>query len=69
MKIIKLETYTKPFVSFVKITLEDGSIGFGQMSTYNAEITSHVFHKQIAPWDDNEVPCPFLYNEGTVYLV
>ena len=25
MKIKKLETFTKPFVSFVKVTLEDGS--------------------------------------------
>ena len=33
MKIVKLETFTKPYVSFVKITVEDGSIGYGQMST------------------------------------
>ncbi len=50
MKITKLETFTKPFVSFVKITIEDGSTGFGQMSTYHADITSQIFHKQIAPW-------------------
>ena len=50
MKITKLETFTKPFVSFVKITIEDGSIGYGQMSTYHADITSQIFHKQIAPW-------------------
>ena len=40
MKIKKLETFTKPYVSFVKTTLEDGSQGFGQMSTYHADITS-----------------------------
>jgi len=50
MKIIKLETFTKPFVSFLKLTIEDGSFGFGQMSTYNADITSQIFHKQVAPW-------------------
>ena len=50
MKIIKLETFTKPYVSFVKITIEDGSIGFGQMSTYHADITAQIFHKQVAPW-------------------
>ena len=50
MKIIKLETFTKPYVSFVKITVEDGSTGFGQMSTYHADITSQIFHKQVAPW-------------------
>ena len=50
MKIIKLETFTKPYVSFVKLTIENGSFGFGQMSTYNADITSKIFHNQIAPW-------------------
>ena len=50
MKIKKLETFTKPYVSFVKTTLEDGSEGFGQMSTYYADITAQIFHKQVAPW-------------------
>ena len=50
MKIVKLETFTKPYVSFVKITVEDGSVGFGQMSTYHADITAQIFHKQVAPW-------------------
>ena len=50
MKIKKLETFTKPYVSFLKTTLEDGSQGFGQMSTYNADITAQIFHKQVAPW-------------------
>ena len=50
MKIIKLETFTKPYVSFVKSTVEDGSTGFGQMSTYHADITAQIFHKQVAPW-------------------
>ena len=50
MKIKKLETFTKPYVSFVKTTLDDGSQGFGQMSTYHADITAQIFHKQVAPW-------------------
>ncbi|MDC0453277.1 mandelate racemase/muconate lactonizing enzyme family protein [Alphaproteobacteria bacterium] len=50
MKIKKLETFTKPYVSFLKTTLEDGSQGFGQMSTYHADITARIFHKQVAPW-------------------
>ena len=50
MKIKKLETFTNPFVSFVKITLDDGSEGYGQMSTYNDNITAQIFHKQVAPW-------------------
>ena len=50
MKIKKLETFTKTYVSFVKTTLEDGSVGYGQMSTYHADITAKIFHKQVAPW-------------------
>ena len=50
MKIKKLETFTKPFISFVKTTLDDGSEGYGQMSTYHADITAQIFHKQVAPW-------------------
>ena len=29
---------------------EDGSIGWGQLSTYNADITTLVFHRQVARW-------------------
>ena len=50
MHITKLETFTKPYVSFVKVTIENGSTGFGQMSTYHADITNQIFHKQVAPW-------------------
>jgi L-alanine-DL-glutamate epimerase-like enolase superfamily enzyme len=37
-------------VGFVRVTTEDGSIGWGQLSTYNADITTLVFHRQVAPW-------------------
>jgi L-alanine-DL-glutamate epimerase-like enolase superfamily enzyme len=30
--------------------MDDGSIGWGQLSTYNADITTLVFHRQVAPW-------------------
>jgi len=50
MKINKLETFTKPFVSFVKITNDNGDEGYGQMSTYHSNITAQIFHKQVAPW-------------------
>lgn len=50
MKIRKLETFTNEFVGFVRLTAEDGSTGWGQLSTYNADITAAVFHRQIAPW-------------------
>ena len=50
MKIKKLETFTKPFVSFVKVTTDSGNFGYGQMSTYHSDITAKIFHKQVAPW-------------------
>ena len=50
MKIKKLETFTKPYISFVKVTDTENNIGYGQMSTYHANITAQIFHKQVAPW-------------------
>ncbi|MCX8508887.1 MAG: mandelate racemase/muconate lactonizing enzyme family protein [Rhodobacteraceae bacterium] len=50
MKITRLETFADEFVCFVRLTVEDGSFGWGQTSTYNADITAQVFHRQIAPW-------------------
>ena len=34
----------------MRVTAEDGSQGWGQLSTYNADITAQVFHRQIAPY-------------------
>lgn len=50
MKIIKLETFSTEFVGFVKLTTEDGSQGWGQVATYNSDITCQVFHRQVAHW-------------------
>ena len=49
IKIKKLETFTTRYVSAVRLTMEDGSQGWGQMSTYCANITSKIFHQQVAP--------------------
>ncbi|MEO8243344.1 MAG: mandelate racemase/muconate lactonizing enzyme family protein [bacterium] len=48
MKITKLETFGNQFVTFTRVTAEDGSTGWGQLSTYNADITTEVFHRQVA---------------------
>ena len=48
MKITKLETFGNEFVCFTRVTCEDGSTGWGQLSTYNADITAQVFHRQVA---------------------
>ena len=46
----KLETFTNEFVCFVRVTTNTGAIGWGQTSTYNADITATIFHRQVAPW-------------------
>ena len=49
MKITKLETFSNEFVGFVRVTTETGAQGWGQVSTYNADITAEIFHRQIVP--------------------
>lgn len=49
MKITRLETFTTEFVGFVRVTTDTGHQGWGQVSTYNADITCQVFHRQLAP--------------------
>jgi L-alanine-DL-glutamate epimerase-like enolase superfamily enzyme len=46
----KLETFTNEFVCFVRVTTNTGAIGWGQTSTYHADITASIFHRQVAPW-------------------
>ncbi len=48
MKITRLETFGNEFVTFTRVTTEDGATGWGQLSTYNADITTEVFHRQVA---------------------
>lgn len=49
MKIASLETCFNEFVCFVKVTTDDGAIGWGQVAPYHADITSLIFHRQVAP--------------------
>ena len=50
MKIKSIETFSTEFVGFVRVTTDTGHQGWGQTSTYNADITSQVVHRQVAPW-------------------
>ncbi|HEV8018240.1 MAG TPA: mandelate racemase/muconate lactonizing enzyme family protein [Steroidobacteraceae bacterium] len=50
MKISRLETFANEYVCFVRLTTDSGAIGWGQTSTYNADITAAIFHRQVAPW-------------------
>jgi L-alanine-DL-glutamate epimerase-like enolase superfamily enzyme len=50
LKISSLETFANQWVCFVRVTADSGAVGWGQTSTYNADITATVFHRQVAPW-------------------
>ena len=50
MRISRLETFSTPDVGFVRVTTDGGETGWGQMSTYHADITAQVLHRQVAPW-------------------
>ncbi len=49
-RIIRLESWCNTFVGFVRVTASDGAEGWGQVSTYNSDITTQVLHRQVAPW-------------------
>lgn len=49
MRIARLETFGTEFVCFVRVTTDSGETGWGQLSTYQADITAEVFHRQVAP--------------------
>lgn len=48
--IARVETFHDEFVCFVRVTAEDGAIGWGQCANYNADITAQILHRQIVPW-------------------
>ncbi|MCK0151119.1 mandelate racemase/muconate lactonizing enzyme family protein [Marivita sp. S6314] len=50
MKLNRIETFTNDYVGFVRVTMEDGAQGWGQVSSYQSDITCQVLHRQVAPW-------------------
>ena len=48
MKISSVETFSNEFVCFVKVTTNDGAIGWGQVAPYHADITAQIVHRQVA---------------------
>jgi len=48
LKIIKIESFSKPEVALVRIMTDNNMEGWGQISTYNADIASLVLHRDIA---------------------
>lgn len=49
-RICRIETFCTPLIGFVRVTAEDGTNGWGQVSTYSSDITCEILHRQVAPW-------------------
>ncbi|KII11593.1 mandelate racemase/muconate lactonizing enzyme family protein [Phaeobacter sp. S60] len=49
-RIRRIETFCSPLVGFVRVTSENGQQGWGQVSTYNSDLTCEILHRQVAPW-------------------
>lgn len=49
-KLTCIETWCNEYVGFTRVTMEDGAQGWGQVSTYHADITAQILHRQVAPW-------------------
>lgn len=56
MKIQRIESFCTHDVGFVRVTTDDGAFGWGQVSTYHADISAQVLHRQVAPWVLGESP-------------
>ncbi|MCR4411939.1 MAG: mandelate racemase/muconate lactonizing enzyme family protein [Thermoguttaceae bacterium] len=50
LKIVRIETFTRGTnLSVVRVTADDGSEGFGQISPFDADLSAQVLHRKIAP--------------------
>ncbi len=49
MRIEAIETFSNRNVGVVRVRADDGSIGWGQLAPYNADISAAVLHRQVAP--------------------
>lgn len=49
MKIARIETFRRPDVALVRVTTDDGALGWGQVAPYHADATVEVLHRQVAP--------------------
>ena len=48
MKIRRIESFTRGQLCVVKVTTDDGAVGFGQTAPFHANITAMVLHEQVA---------------------
>ena len=49
MKIAKIETFSREQLGVVRVTTDEGQVGIGQVSPFNADLTALVLHRQVAP--------------------
>ena len=49
MKLVRLETFCTKYAGLVRATADTGAQGWGQVSTYHADISALVLHRQVAP--------------------
>jgi len=47
MKIKSIETFSNEFVGLLRLCTDDGAEGWGQVSTYHADLTSLLLHRQV----------------------
>ena len=50
LEIHSIETFSNRYIGLLRVRTKDGSEGWGQVSPYNADITSLIVHRQIAPY-------------------
>lgn len=50
MKIESVETFARHNIGMVRLETDDGAVGWGQLSPFNADITATVLHRQLAPY-------------------
>ena len=50
MKLVSIETFCTREVGITRVRADDGGEGWGQVSTYHADLSAAVLHRQVAPW-------------------
>jgi len=48
LKIVKIESFTKKSLAVIRIRTDDGSVGYGQISPHDADISSMMLHRKVA---------------------
>ncbi len=49
MKIKQIESFANRQVCIVRVTSEDGAVGYGQTAPFEADLTQMILHRQVAP--------------------